>query len=144
MAYGAAGCVTTTANMFPELVVSIYDKCVAGDYKGALADQRKLTPIRLQMDKASFPVGTKDLANLMGLDVGDPYLPNHSSGVPGRLIRAPARVDGRRAVKMVYGVPDTFRLWKGGGAIVKVNHNGSSPDLKIITLLCINVTVLLR
>lgn len=79
MAYGAAGCVTTTANMFPELVVSIYDKCVAGDYKGALEAQRKLTPIRLQMDKASFPVGTKDLANLMGLDVGDPYLPNHSS-----------------------------------------------------------------
>ena len=79
MAYGADGCVTTTANIFPELVVSIYDKCIAGDYEGALKDQQRLTPIRLQMDKASFPVGTKDLANLMGLDVGKPYLPNHAS-----------------------------------------------------------------
>ena len=65
--------------MGSEMCIRDSDKCVAGDYKGALADQRKLTPIRLQMDKASFPVGTKDLANLMGLDVGDPYLPNHSS-----------------------------------------------------------------
>ena len=79
MIYGAAGCVATTANMFPKLVVSIYNKCIAGDYEGALKDQYRLTPIRLQMDKASFPVGTKDLANLMGLDVGEPYKPNESS-----------------------------------------------------------------
>ena len=79
MAYGAAGCVATTANMFPQLVVSIYDKCMAGDFAGALKDQYLLTPIRLAMDKASFPVGTKDLANLMGLDVGAPYRPNKSS-----------------------------------------------------------------
>lgn len=79
LVYGADGCVATTANMFPELVVSIYNKCAAGDYKGALKEQQRLAPIRLQMDKASFPVGTKDLANLMGLDIGKPYLPNHSS-----------------------------------------------------------------
>lgn len=80
MAYGAAGCVATTANMFPELVVSIYNKCVAGDFKEALKEQYRLTPIRLAMDKASFPVGTKDLANLMGLEPGAPYKPNQSSG----------------------------------------------------------------
>ena len=28
------------------------------------------------MDKASFPVATKDLANMLGLDVGKPYTPN--------------------------------------------------------------------
>ena len=28
------------------------------------------------MDEASFPVATKDIANIMGLDVGDPYRPN--------------------------------------------------------------------
>lgn len=79
MVYGAEGCVTTTANMFPELVVSIYNECINKNYEKALESQKKLSYIRLQMDKASFPVGTKDLANLMGLEVGRPYLPNFSS-----------------------------------------------------------------
>jgi len=76
LAYGGAGCVATTANMFPELVVSIYEKWISGDYIGALEAQRKLMPIRFTMDKASFPVGTKDLAALMGLKPGKPYRPN--------------------------------------------------------------------
>ena len=79
MVYGAVGCVATTANMFPDLVSAIYKDCIAGDYQSALENQKKLSNIRLQMDKASFPVGTKDLANLMGLDVGKPYLPNVKS-----------------------------------------------------------------
>ena len=95
MVYGADGCVATTANMFPELVVSIYDKCRAGDYKGALEDQYRLTPIRLQMDKASFPVGTKDLALLMGLDPGEPYRPNRSSdGMVVENMRSAIRLAG--------------------------------------------------
>lgn len=93
LAYGAVGCVATTANMFPELVTSIYNKYVKGDYEGALKEQYRLTPIRLQMDKASFPVGTKDLANLMGLETGEPYRPNKSSNG--------AVLDGmRRAIRM--------------------------------------------
>ena len=79
IAQGAAGCVATTANMFPELVVSIYTKYMAGDIAGSLEAQYILNPIRLTMDMASFPVGTKDLANLMGLAVGEPYRPNLSS-----------------------------------------------------------------
>ncbi len=76
LAHGAAGCVATTANFVPELVCSIYNKYVSGDFCGALEAQYVLNPIRLTMDKASFPVGTKDLANIVGLDVGNPYLPN--------------------------------------------------------------------
>lgn len=79
MAHGAAGAVATNANMFPELVCSIYEKYVAGDLKGALEAQFRLNPVRLSMDKASFPVATKDMANLMGLDVGVPYLPTRAS-----------------------------------------------------------------
>jgi len=79
MAHGAAGCVATMANIFPELVCSIYGKYVAGDIKGSLEAQYKLNPMRLAMDKASFPVATKDYANLMGLDVGEPFRPNKSS-----------------------------------------------------------------
>ena len=76
LALGAAGCVATTANFLPKLVVSIYNKFQAGDIDGAREAQFKLNPLRLSMDKASFPVATKDLANLVGRDVGKPYTPN--------------------------------------------------------------------
>ena len=79
MAVGAVGAVCSTANFLPELVCSIYDKYVAGDIKGSLEAQWKLNPIRLSMDKSSFPVATKDLANLVGQKVGKPFLPNMPS-----------------------------------------------------------------
>lgn len=76
LAMGGCGAVCTTANIFPELVVSIYDKYVNGDLQGALEDQYALNPVRLSMDQASFPVATKDMANLRNLDVGLPIKPN--------------------------------------------------------------------
>jgi 4-hydroxy-tetrahydrodipicolinate synthase len=79
LVHGAAGCVATTANFAPELVTSIYDKYQAGDIEGAREAQFKLNPLRLSMDKASFPVATKDLANLIGRNIGKPYTPNFPS-----------------------------------------------------------------
>lgn len=79
LAAGAVGAVATTANFVPKLVVDIYRKYLAGDYAGAREAQYKLTPVRNALDLASFPVGTKDIANLMGMDVGAPYLPNKST-----------------------------------------------------------------
>jgi 4-hydroxy-tetrahydrodipicolinate synthase len=76
MCHGASGSVCTTANFMPELVLPIYNKFVAGDLKGSLEAQFKLNPVRLSMDKASFPVATKDMANLRGQDVGNPIHPN--------------------------------------------------------------------
>ena len=76
LAMGGCGAVCTTANIFPELVVSIYDKYINGDFQGALEDQYTLNPVRLSMDQASFPVATKDMANLRNLDVGLPIRPN--------------------------------------------------------------------
>jgi len=73
---GAVGAVCSTANYLPKLVCSIYDKYMAGDLKGSLEAQWRLNPIRLATDRSSFPVATKDLANLVGLQVGSPYLPN--------------------------------------------------------------------
>lgn len=73
---GAVGGVCTTANIMPELVVDIYDKYVAGDLSASLEAQYKLNPVRLSMDGASFPVATKDMANLHGQDVGEPFKPN--------------------------------------------------------------------
>ena len=79
LVHGGAGAVCTTANVFPELVCSIYEKFKAGDLKGALEAQFILNPVRLSMDLASFPAATKDMANLMGMDVGvscRPVLPS--------------------------------------------------------------------
>lgn len=76
---GAAGGVCSTANIFPDLVTSIYDRYQAGDLKGALAAQFKLNPIRQSQDAASFPAATKDMANLMGMDVGPSVLPTEAT-----------------------------------------------------------------
>ena len=77
--HGAVGAVTTTANFVPRLVTNVYEKFLKGDLNASLEDQFLLNPIRLSMDKASFPVGTKDMANLAGREAGDPYLPNFST-----------------------------------------------------------------
>lgn len=76
---GADGAVCSTANIFPELVCGIYDKFVAGDFAGSRENQFKLNPIRLSQDAASFPAATKDMANLMGMDVGASVLPTEAS-----------------------------------------------------------------
>lgn len=87
--HGAAGCVATTANFVPRLVTSIYDKVRKGDIDGAREAQFHLNPLRLSMDKSSFPVATKDLANLVGRNVGKPYTPNlPASGKSLELMKA--------------------------------------------------------
>ena len=79
LAVGCVGAVCCTANFIPELVCSIYDKFMAGDLKGALEAQFRLNPIRIQMDSSSFPVAMKDLGNILGRDLGKPFLPNKPS-----------------------------------------------------------------
>lgn len=76
---GTVGSVCTTANVYPELVCAIYNKFIDRNHEGSLEDQFKLNPIRLAQDKASFPVATKDMANLLGLDIGEPVKPNKRS-----------------------------------------------------------------
>lgn len=76
MCHGAVGGVCTAANFMPELITDVYNKYVAGDLAGSLEAQFKLNPVRLSMDPASFPVATKDMATLRGLDVGVPYTPS--------------------------------------------------------------------
>lgn len=73
---GAVGGVCTAGNFMPELIEDVYRKFVSGNYKGAREAQFKLNPVRLAMDKASFPVAAKDMAAIRGEDVGLPYLPN--------------------------------------------------------------------
>ena len=76
MCHGAVGGVCTAANFMPELITDVYNKFVAGDLQGSLEAQFKLNPVRLSMDPASFPVAAKDMANLRGREIGEPYKPN--------------------------------------------------------------------
>ena len=75
LVHGGAGAVCTTANIFPELVCSIYEKFIAGDLQGALDAQYRMNPVRLSMDLASFPAAAKDMANMAGRNVGNPCRP---------------------------------------------------------------------
>lgn len=61
LAHGGVGAVCTTANYIPDLVVSVYNAYLKGNPRQALEYQFKLNPIRLSMDKTSFPVATKDI-----------------------------------------------------------------------------------
>ncbi len=79
LAYGAAGCVASTANVVPAVVREIGDKLAAGDLSAARDAQYRLNKLRMLFDKASFPVATKDCMRLMGLDVGSSVLPNTTS-----------------------------------------------------------------
>lgn len=76
LAHGGVGAVCTTANYMPDLVVSVYNAYLEGNPQLALEYQFKLNPIRLSMDKASFPVATKDMANMLHMDVGIPIRPS--------------------------------------------------------------------
>jgi len=78
LVYGGVGCVATTSNIAPALVVKIYDRFMAGDLKGALEAQYALAPLRRAFNLGSWPVVTKDALNLMGMNVGAPILPNTS------------------------------------------------------------------
>ena len=72
---GGYGGVCAMANIYPKLVVSIYEKFVAGDLDGAREAQYVMNPIRLSMDKSTFPVAAKAMCKATGRDMGVPYLP---------------------------------------------------------------------
>lgn len=75
LVHGGHGSVATVANFAPKMMCSIYEKFVEGDLAGALDAQYALNPVRLTIDKTTFPVGTKDILRLTGRDMGKPYLP---------------------------------------------------------------------
>ena len=83
LVYGGVGCVATTSNIALALVVSIYDRFLAGDLQGALKAQFELAPLRIAFGLGSWPVVTKDALNLLGLAAGAPILPNTSCSGPG-------------------------------------------------------------
>jgi 4-hydroxy-tetrahydrodipicolinate synthase len=73
--YGAKGSIAATANVKPDLVVSIYERYIAGDLAGALEAQEALAPLRLAFSWGTFPVVIKEALDLMGLEAGPSRAP---------------------------------------------------------------------
>ena len=73
--YGAKGSIAATANVKPHLVVSIYERYMAGDIDGAREAQQALAPLRLAFSWGTFPVVIKEALDLMGLEAGPARAP---------------------------------------------------------------------
>lgn len=67
---GGTGGITAIANLYPETMVSIYRRFIAGDVAGARAAQDSIRPIRNCFKFGNPNTVTKTAANLMGYDVG--------------------------------------------------------------------------
>ena len=70
LAHGAAGAVTATANIVPELAVSLYDALAARDFARAQELQRLLSPLRQAFGLGTFPVVVKEAMRMIGLPAG--------------------------------------------------------------------------
>lgn len=86
LAYGGHGSVAATANIVPELVVSIYELYQKGEYQAALEAQFKLAPLRVAFSLGSFPVLMKEGLKLRGIDVGNTLNPIKPLTAEGRKI----------------------------------------------------------
>ncbi len=70
LAHGAAGAVMATANVVPELAVSIYDAVTARDFVRGHELQRLLFPLRSAFKLGTFPVVIKEAMKMIGLPAG--------------------------------------------------------------------------
>ncbi|MEH7493028.1 4-hydroxy-tetrahydrodipicolinate synthase [Neobacillus niacini] len=70
LCHGGSGAIASTGNIAPKLVSEIYNTFVAGDIQKSLELQLKLAPLRLAVDKATFPVVLKEGLRMVGIDVG--------------------------------------------------------------------------
>ncbi|MDC7722518.1 4-hydroxy-tetrahydrodipicolinate synthase [Priestia megaterium] len=72
---GGVGAVAATANMVPDIVVSIYTNWLKGFNKEAEEAQKKLQPLRDTFQYGTLPSALKKAVELYGIPVGPPKLP---------------------------------------------------------------------
>jgi len=70
LCYGASGAISSCSNVAPKLTVSIYEKFIQGDLKGALDAQFKLNPLRIACSMGTFPAVIKQGLVFEGINVG--------------------------------------------------------------------------
>ena len=67
---GGQGAIAATANLLPEVVVSVYNHFLAGDYAKAQEAQAYLAPIRNLFASGTLPSVLKESLNMTGIPVG--------------------------------------------------------------------------
>lgn len=72
---GGAGAVAATANMVPEIVVSIYNNWLNGNIEAAEKAQEQLQPLRDSFKYGTLPSVLKKAVELSGIPVGPPKSP---------------------------------------------------------------------
>ena len=70
LCYGATGSIASCANVAPGLCVDIYEKFIAGDFKGSLNAQFTLAPLRIAFTLGTFPAVIKESLRLLGIEAG--------------------------------------------------------------------------
>lgn len=88
--HGGDGTISPAANVFPKLVIKMYDAFTKGDYKTATAISDVLAPLREAWAWGSFPVVIKEAMTLVGRSAG-----------PARRPIAPLSAERRADLKRV-------------------------------------------
>lgn len=73
--HGAAGAIAASANIAPELSVSIYENVLWGEKEKALEYQHQLAPLRHAFGLGTFPAMLKTGVELLGMAAGPPRAP---------------------------------------------------------------------
>ncbi|NOU96880.1 4-hydroxy-tetrahydrodipicolinate synthase [Paenibacillus sp. LMG 31456] len=81
---GGHGAIASTANVFPEIVGSIYDLWKQGELEQAELSQRKLRALRNSFALGTLPSVLKEVMNEMGLPAGESRLPVQPLGELGK------------------------------------------------------------
>jgi len=88
MAMGGHGCISVTANVAPRLCADFQDRCLAGDWKGALDLENRLHPLHAALFSDASPGPVKYALSRVRPD----FLPDL------RLPMTPPSAASRRAV----------------------------------------------
>jgi 4-hydroxy-tetrahydrodipicolinate synthase len=75
MAHGGHGCISVTANVAPDLCAQMFDACLAGDWKAALALQDRLIRLHKALFADASPAPTKYALAHLGLCSEETRLP---------------------------------------------------------------------
>jgi len=75
LSLGANGVVSAVANVFPEIVVELYEEFKKGNFKRAKEIQDKILLVRRALKAGPYLGGVKAALKLRGLDFGDPRSP---------------------------------------------------------------------
>ena len=85
-ALGGSGCISVTANVFPQLSAALQGACLSQEYQRALAYHDQLTPVHQALFEEPNPSGVKFAMSYLGLCDDDVRLPILSANTHSKSI----------------------------------------------------------